>query len=50
MVYLSVVVSHGADQAPVAFALGRVVDTLLGIFLSLGVNALPLGRRKSHRN
>ena len=50
VVYLSVVVSHGADQAPVAFALGRVVDTLLGIFLSLGVNALPLGRRKSHRN
>ena len=50
VVYLSVVVSHGADQAPVAFALGRVVDTLLGNSLSLGVNALPRGRRKSHRN
>ena len=50
VVYLSVVISHGADASPVAFAISRVVDTLLGVFVSLGVNALPLGRRKSHRN
>ncbi len=51
VVYLSVVVSHGADTAPVAFAIGRVTDTLLGIFVSLGINAFPLGRsRKSDGN
>ena len=51
VVYLSVAVIHGADDAPVAFAISRVVDTLLGIFVSLGVNALPLGRgKRSDRN
>lgn len=40
VVFLSVVVSHGTDTAPYWFALDRVIDTLIGIFISLLVNIL----------
>lgn len=48
VVFLSVTVSHGMDVSPVAFALNRILDTLIGIFISLVVNAVHLpqkGRR-----
>ena len=40
VVFLSVVVSHGMDTTPYWFALNRVIDTLIGIFISLLVNTL----------
>ena len=40
VVFLSVVVSHGMDTTPYWFALNRVIDTLIGISISLLVNTL----------
>ena len=40
VVFLSVVVSHGLDTVPYLFALNRVIDTLIGIFISLLINVL----------
>ena len=44
VVFLSITVSHGADVSPWLFAIDRVLDTLIGIFVSLGVNALHVPR------
>ena len=46
VVYLSITVAHGVDLVPYAFALNRVLDTLIGIAVSLGVNLLPFWRPK----
>lgn len=40
VVFLSITVNHGGDIAPMNFAINRVVDTLIGIIVSLGVNVL----------
>ncbi len=42
VVFMSITVSHGADVNPYLFAVNRMVDTLIGIFVSLGVNAFRL--------
>lgn len=47
VVFLSITVSHAADGNPYLFALNRILDTLIGIFISLGVNMFRLPR---HRN
>lgn len=44
VVFLSVTVSHGVDLVPYAFALNRMLDTLIGILVSLGINVLPFWR------
>jgi len=49
VVFLSIAISHGADVNPSVFALNRILDTLIGIFVSLGVNALHLPRKKNSR-
>ena len=46
MVFLSVTISHGADVNPYLFAINRIIDTLIGIAVSLAVNAARLPRRK----
>ena len=46
VVFLSITVSHGEDVAPWLFALNRMVDTLLGIGVSLGVNSVALPHRR----
>lgn len=46
VVFLSITVAHGADVEPWLFALNRMVDTLIGIFVSLAVNAARLPRRR----
>lgn len=46
VVYLSLVLSS-SDRSPLAFATIRMGETLLGIFVSLGVNALPFLKRQS---
>ena len=51
VVFLSITVSHGADPIPWLFAFNRVVDTLLGIFLSLAVNLIhPPAPSKKPKN
>lgn len=48
VVFLSVTVSHGGDVSPYLFAFNRILDTLIGIFVSLGVNMfrLPLPQNR----
>lgn len=48
VVFLSVTISHGADVNPYLFAVNRMIDTLLGIAVSLAVNAARLPRKKDH--
>ena len=43
VVYLSLVLST-ADRAPLEFAVARMLETTLGIFVSLGINAIPFPR------
>lgn len=40
VVFLSITVSHGGDMAPMYFALNRVIDTLIGIGVSLVINKI----------
>lgn len=40
VVFLSITVSHGKDVAPMLFALNRVIDTFIGIFVSLIINKI----------
>ncbi|GKX68676.1 HAD-IIB family hydrolase [Inconstantimicrobium mannanitabidum] len=47
VVFLSVTVSHGLDVSPYAFALNRILDTLIGIAVSLCVNMFHLPKRKN---
>lgn len=49
VVFLSVTISHGADVSPYLFAVNRILDTLIGIGVSLAVNAAHLPRRKDTR-
>ncbi len=46
VVFLSTTVTHGADGDATLFAINRIIDTLIGIFVSLGVNAVQLPIRK----
>ena len=48
VVFMSVAVSHGMDVNPYLFAFNRILDTLIGIGVSLAVNRahLPLPRRR----
>lgn len=46
VVFFSVTISHSGDASPFLFAINRMLDTLLGIFVSLGVNALPPLRKR----
>ncbi len=48
VVFLSTTVTHASDANVYLFALNRVIDTLIGIFVSLAVNAvqLPIRKRK----
>ncbi|MEM1484816.1 FUSC family protein [Oscillospiraceae bacterium PP1C4] len=41
VVFLSITVSHGVDVVPYLFAFNRTADTLIGIFVSLGINSIP---------
>lgn len=46
VVFLSITVSHGLDLVPYVFALNRILDTLIGIFISLFVNWIPFLRNR----
>ncbi len=49
VVFMSITVSHGLDANPYSFAFNRILDTLIGIFVSLGVNAFHLPKHKNLR-
>lgn len=49
VVYLSIAITHGADVNPALFTLDRILDTLIGIFVSLGVNAFHFPKKKNSR-
>ena len=46
VVFLSVTISHGADVNPYLFTMNRILDTLIGIFVSLGVNMIHLPQKR----
>jgi hypothetical protein len=46
VVFLSITVSHAADVNPYLFAFNRMLDTLIGIFVSLVVNWVHVPHRK----
>lgn len=48
VVFMCITVSHAGDSDPFFFALNRIVDTLIGIFVALAVNAVHLPHKK-HR-
>lgn len=45
VVFLSIVMVHIGDSNPYHFVLNRVVDTLIGIAVSMLINACHLPRR-----
>lgn len=49
VVFMSITVSHGLDASPYLFAWNRILDTLIGIFVSLGVNAFHLPKKKNSK-
>lgn len=46
VVFLSITVSHGLDLIPYKFAFNRILDTLIGIFISLFINWIPFLRNR----
>lgn len=47
VVFMSVTVSHGMDVNPFMFAINRIIDTLLGIFVALALNTFHLHNRRN---
>lgn len=47
IVFLSIAVNHAADVNPFIFTANRIVDTLIGVFVVIGVNAVTM---HWHRN
>ncbi len=48
VVFLSITVSHRSDLVPLVFGLSRIIETLIGILVSVVVNHLHIPRRKNH--
>ena len=46
VVFLSIVVIHGGDNNPFLFTLNRVIDTMVGIFIGVGVNLFHFPRKQ----
>lgn len=45
VIFLCVTVTHGTDNSPFVFALNRIFDTSIGIFVALCINLSPHARR-----
>ncbi len=41
--FLSVTITHGTDSSISGFAVNRILDTLIGVFVSFFINIIPLG-------
>lgn len=46
VVFLSIVVNHAVDANPYLFVWNRFLDTVIGIFIGVGVNTLHLPRKR----
>lgn len=46
VVFLSIVVNHAVDENPFIFVLYRVLDTMLGIVVGIGINSFRLPSKK----
>lgn len=46
VVFMSIVISHVADANIYVFALNRILDTLIGIFIAIVINAIHMPHRK----
>lgn len=49
VVFLSITVSHSDELLPYAFGISRIVETLIGIFVSLLVNNFHIPRRRNRQ-
>lgn len=49
IVFLSITLFHSSDINPFIFGLTRILDTLVGVFVSLFVNYIHLPRRKNQK-
>ena len=38
VVFLCITATHGNDESPLAFAIDRIIDTTIGIFIALFIN------------
>lgn len=47
VVFLSIVVNHANDVNPYIFVLNRLLDTMIGIVIGVGVNTIRLKRKKN---
>ena len=47
VVFLSVTVTHAVDISPYLFAVNRIIDTLIGILISLAINSFHFPRKKN---
>ncbi len=41
--FLSVTITHGTDSSISGFAINRMLDTLIGVFVSFFINIIPMG-------
>lgn len=48
VVFLSITVMHLADENPFLFVLNRVLDTLIGVGIAIGMNAAHIPRKKQN--
>ena len=44
--FLSVTITHGTDPSISNFAFNRIVDTLIGVFVSFFINIIPIGHQE----
>lgn len=43
--FLSVTITHGTDSSISSFAFNRILDTLIGVFVSFFINVIPWGHQ-----
>jgi hypothetical protein len=44
--FLSVTITHGTDPGISNFAFNRILDTLIGVFVSFFINIIPIGHQE----
>ena len=47
VVFLCVTTTHGNDESPLAFAIDRIIDTTIGIFIALFINQFPKSKMQT---
>lgn len=47
VVFLSITVNHASDVIPYTFAINRIADTLIGIFVAYGLNSIRIPKKKN---